>query len=223
MSVHSKPERNYKTMWFCMGLFFVLWSIRATVLSPYIEPLQPVWLRLVVSNSFRIVLWGLPIVLFAMILQQPIANLKLQKASSYQVHISLIWFSGFLIFFLPVFFVKIQGNSFEVLFDKLTISYIVSAAIIGPVIEEILFRGFFLFKLMLKHRFWQANLIQAVIFAAIHFPYRIYTYGFQTTDIVLFVNLVGLGLLFGYSVKRTNSLWFAIVPHVINNLLAGMI
>jgi len=83
--------------------------------------------------------------------------------------------------------------------------------LIGPLYEEILFRGVVLSAIESKLNFALANIIQAFIFACIHF------------DLNAFVNHFLLAIVLGYLVKRTNSMFIGTLVHIINNLLAFIV
>lgn len=81
-------------------------------------------------------------------------------------------------------------------------------ALLAPIFEEIIFRGVVLGGLSRYISFGWANILQALLFAAIH------------DDLPRFPYYFTLGLLAGALVKRTQSLGPAIALHVLNNLLA---
>lgn len=83
--------------------------------------------------------------------------------------------------------------------------------LIGPLCEEILFRGVVLNAIESKLNFAIANIIQAFIFACIHF------------DLNAFINHFLLAIVLGFVVKKTNSMFIATLIHIINNLLAFIV
>lgn len=80
--------------------------------------------------------------------------------------------------------------------------------LIAPFIEEVFFRGFIFRTLAKSWPMWVASLTSAVIFAAIHF---------QFANIV---PLIILGLILNELVRRSGSLWPAILFHIFNNAIA---
>lgn len=96
----------------------------------------------------------------------------------------------------------------------------VSGIILVGFIEELPFRGFILQKLEERFPFIWANAITASLFLLAHFPGWIshhYSPGFYL------VNVTGVlirGFFFGWLVKRTDSLWSAIIFHMINNFVS---
>ena len=81
--------------------------------------------------------------------------------------------------------------------------------VVAPIVEELLFRGMFLFKGDRLDTTWTRLLISAILFGLIHGPsdvYTAYTY-------------IGMGLMFSYASKRTQSVESAIIYHFLNNLV----
>jgi membrane protease YdiL (CAAX protease family) len=102
----------------------------------------------------------------------------------------------------------------------------VNAVIVAPLVEEITLRGFLLKALELDGRgFWRANALTTVVFVAMHLP-GWYFQGHLATFAALpqrMVPLAGLSLLFGWTRKRSGSLYAAIVLHAINNLYSALV
>ena len=81
-------------------------------------------------------------------------------------------------------------------------------AVLVPVYEELVFRGFILGGLSRHIAFGWANLWQALLFALLHF------------DMTHFVFYFALGLMGGWLVKRTGGLAASVALHAANNALA---
>jgi membrane protease YdiL (CAAX protease family) len=93
--------------------------------------------------------------------------------------------------------------------------------------EESIFRGIILPHLMMRFRFWQANVLQASLFGLAHlvFPLSHWVSGQATVGeaiaeaaTLLVFTTVG-GLVFGYLYYRTGSLWTAVFAHLIDNAI----
>lgn len=81
--------------------------------------------------------------------------------------------------------------------------------IVAPIVEELLFRGLILFAGDRLETSWLRVIVSATLFGMIHNPTNmqsVYTY-------------VGMGLVFAYAGKRTNSIEAPIIYHFINNLI----
>ncbi|MGY1530148.1 CPBP family intramembrane glutamic endopeptidase [Luteimonas sp. A649] len=83
-----------------------------------------------------------------------------------------------------------------------------AVVLVGPLWEEIAFRGMLLGGIARHISFGWANLLQAVLFAVIH------------DDPPRFLFYLALGLLAGWLVRSTRSLGPAVVLHMLNNALA---
>ncbi|MCP3933238.1 MAG: CPBP family intramembrane metalloprotease [Bacteroidetes bacterium] len=85
---------------------------------------------------------------------------------------------------------------------------IIGGVIIGPVCEEIIFRGIILEGFFKKYKPNKAILFSALIFGLIHFqPLQVIPAFF-------------IGLVLGWIYFKTQSLWVCIGIHVLNNLIA---
>ena len=81
--------------------------------------------------------------------------------------------------------------------------------IVAPIAEELLFRGILLFPGDHLKTTWLRVLISAVLFGLVHNP----------TDLLSLYTYVGMGFIFSYASKRTETVEAAMVFHFLNNLL----
>jgi hypothetical protein len=81
-------------------------------------------------------------------------------------------------------------------------------AVLVPILEELVFRGFILGGLTRHLSFGWANTLQACLFAILHFDF---------THVAFYVSL---GLVAGWLVRRTRGLGASIALHVLNNAIA---
>lgn len=79
----------------------------------------------------------------------------------------------------------------------------------APIVEELFFRGMLMFRNPKKAPGWGATIFSALVFGLIHTP----------TDIQSFYTYVGMGLVFSYAAKKTNSVEAAMIYHALNNLI----
>jgi len=88
---------------------------------------------------------------------------------------------------------------------------IFAIAIMAPIVEEVLFRGFLQNALAKYVPFWAAILLSSFLFAVVHLqPYAI-------------PGLMSLSLAFGYLYHRTGSLRTNIILHMVNNAFALLV
>ena len=80
------------------------------------------------------------------------------------------------------------------------------AAVLGPLVEEIFFRGFMYGALKKRIGIYGAMALTAAIFAALH------------THIVGFMPIMALGILLAYLYEKTGTLVSSITVHIIHNL-----
>jgi membrane protease YdiL (CAAX protease family) len=72
--------------------------------------------------------------------------------------------------------------------------------------EEFAFRGYMLFSIAKRMRFWRAALVVSVIFGALHLPN-------PGENMLGIVQVIGAGMLFCLMIRRTGNLWFAVGFH----------
>jgi len=83
--------------------------------------------------------------------------------------------------------------------------------LIGPICEEIIFRGIILEGLLKNYSTQKAIIFSALIFGLIHFiPIQV-------------INASFMGLILGWIYLKTRSLWVCIALHVINNGLSVLL
>jgi len=87
-------------------------------------------------------------------------------------------------------------------------SLVVTALIIAPLIEEILFRGYLLENLKASWGAKSALFVAAAFFALFHF------------QLGSFFFLYLLGIILGWIYIRSNSVWPCVIFHIVNNGLA---
>jgi uncharacterized protein len=88
------------------------------------------------------------------------------------------------------------------------VSLILTALVIAPLIEEILFRGYLLENLKVNWGTKSALFVSAAFFALFHF------------QLGSFFFLYLLGLLLGWIYLKSNSIWPCVIFHIVNNGLA---
>ncbi len=209
-------------------IFFALWTIRATLLYPIDETIQaqsPAW-RQVYADAVRVIMWIVPVFVYLAVVDKvaPLQFLYLKTPVDRRgllvggVVAALYLACGFALTYL----LAGNGQPKQISIDVTSWQWynILLGVPIAPLAEEILFRGFVLRKLQGFARFWPANLLTAALFMAIHWPYWLYSQGWNTGLIAASLSVFGFGLLLGYLVHKTNSLWPSIVTHTLNNFIS---
>ncbi len=114
---------------------------------------------------------------------------------------------GELMTYLPGYEAMLE--SYKEIFEGLNpIAMLIAGGLIGPICEEIIFRGVILEGLLKKYNPTKAIIFSALIFGLIHMqPLQVMGTFFA-------------GLILGWIYVKTQSLWGVIVLHVINNVIA---
>jgi membrane protease YdiL (CAAX protease family) len=71
--------------------------------------------------------------------------------------------------------------------------------------------------------FWPANLASSSLFALVHFPGWFALGKGMPLFVTDALGLLVFGMVFGWAMKKTGSLWTAYILHTLNNLLFVMI
>ena len=175
----------------------------------------------------QIVLWVLPAVAYVLWhdRQNPLATMKVSTRINRRgvligIGVSAVYLACVYIF---EYFTSHQTLAPLLRAAPLTILGILASVFFSPISEELLFRGFVLPKLNETMGFWQANLVQAALFTAIHWPNWIWVDGFHWSLVTTSVSIFILSLLLGWLTRRTNSIWPAVAAHILNNFLAAFL
>lgn len=118
-------------------------------------------------------------------------------------------FNFFYSSFLNFFHLRIQEDMAPV-FAETSYPWLLLAVgvVLAPVVEEITFRGFVFAGLREKYGWQKAALVSAAIFAAFHMS--------LTALLPVFI----LGYIFAYLYQQSDSIWPAILMHVLTNALS---
>lgn len=105
---------------------------------------------------------------------------------------------------IPIYFLF---NTSEIVKESLSFSFIISAILLAPIIEEIIFRGVILKGFLFKYSPKIAIVLSALMFALMHF-----------TSLISIISALILGLFIGYVYYKTKSVGMTILLHTINNI-----
>ncbi|TBR39971.1 MULTISPECIES: CPBP family intramembrane glutamic endopeptidase [Dyella] len=84
---------------------------------------------------------------------------------------------------------------------------------LGPLVEEVLFRGVLLSALSRRTSMWVAGLLSAALFACVHLPDLAFLW-------YAIPNLLLLGCVLAWLRIQSGSIWPAVLTHGVNNALA---
>jgi membrane protease YdiL (CAAX protease family) len=159
----------------------------------------------------KLVMMVIPVLLYLKYidLKEPFEYLKLKNHKITGIKWGFIVGAGFVIYYLIIASItKAMNINFNI-----GINYWIAGLLVGFV-EEVPFRGFILQKLQEHFNFWTANLITVFIFLLYHYP----TWFFSGHFKLFGFNVVFTGIIFGYMLKKSKSLWSAIITHSIIDL-----
>jgi membrane protease YdiL (CAAX protease family) len=88
---------------------------------------------------------------------------------------------------------------------------LLSFVIIGPLVEEIVFRGLLFGALAKNLGVLGSAVITALVFGAVH------------GDVVLFPTLVAIGFIAAVAYAGTGNLWVAVILHALNNSVGAIV
>ncbi len=91
-------------------------------------------------------------------------------------------------------------------------------ALIAPIYEELIFRGWILGRLAVRLSPAWAIAISSALFGIVHLRNIFWLEGRQLAHMMLYAGVV-LGPLFGYVALRCRSAWPAVILHYLNNML----
>jgi membrane protease YdiL (CAAX protease family) len=205
-----------------MLLFFVGWTVRATFLLAAEKNMQPPIAREVYGHALRALVWVVPVLVYLRRVDHApvLAFLKLDRLPrGHNLRIALLWIAGFLA--AEIALDVATGRRHGVGRWPEGWAHALLGLPWAPVMEEILFRGFFFSKLRERVSFLRANLVTSALFVAIHWPGWLTLNGWHPG--FLFVtsgSIFLLALVLAYLVERTRSLYPSIALHILNNLVS---
>jgi uncharacterized protein len=221
-------QTSPKRFIFFFGLFYLAWLLRATVFYTTVDLAIPdATARLVCSNLIKFLLWVVPagLYLFYLERQNPLKSMQVTTPVDQRGLIVAVGVSAlcFIVIFGGEKF--ISGRTLAPLLQAPVSVWLLTLAQVffSPISEELLFRGFVLPQLNAHTGFWQANVLQAFLFTAMHWPNWLWVNGFQPWLVTTSLSVFGLGLLFGWLLRRTHSIWPPVAAHILNNFLTAFL
>jgi len=205
-------------------IFLLIWSLRATVFIGIDEGIESAFWKNVYSNAIKLVIWVVPVLITLWVWHRsPFKFVKLTTRVELRgLMIAALAVAAWLSVVIVVE-ATLSGKRIAPMLFHRDWLMILAGVVVSPISEEILFRGFFLNGLNESLSFWKSNVISAAVFMLVHVPYWISKNGFSGPVLKDLANVFLLGCLFGWVMKKTNSLWPAIGAHIANNFLSGLI
>ena len=199
-------------------IFFAVWSVKELII-------EPLWLNRLDSVTWQISetliklsVWAVPAVLlikrFRDDMRVSLKEMFTNKPRLFKTAPILL-----LVFFPLINALFIHGEiAIRPNFQPAGIAWLV----FGSAIEEIVFRGFLLNTMLKRIKTWQAVMIDAVLFALIHYPIWIYS-GLDFLAILSnSVMILPVSVLFAFSFIKTKNILVPMAIHILWNLLGTL-
>lgn len=109
--------------------------------------------------------------------------------------------------------------------------WLLTGNIINSFMEEGLFRGLLIPKLLTRYSFVQANILQALLFGLWHLVWPLKDFFYDNTGMAavlitgssLFIATTINGFIWGYMYYKTNSLWVPWISHTLANSVLNLV
>jgi membrane protease YdiL (CAAX protease family) len=154
--------------------FFVLWTVRATYLYAIDDSIASPTARAAYATLLKLVLWGLPAVVFAYRLKS--VNPAKYLGLSVFPHLRqwLVCLTVTVIFLFGIVLFELASGRKSICLTGLALLPTIFGLcqfVISPLLEEILFRGLVMRELMDLMSSWLANVINSLLFVGVHLPF----------------------------------------------------
>lgn len=204
-----------------MVFFYMIWALSEVVLFPYLR-MKGVVFSDVFGPIWKITVWLFPVIAIFKTEQYPVLTyLKLnsdKRAAMLWGVLSVSFIAGYNILMHALFYANIEFSPW------LTFTQWLNTVFIAGVVEEILFRGYFLQKIKERFSFWKSNLLVSLLFVSIHFPIWYVNADKIAHNMAAWAQLIafifGFSLLQGWLLRKSGSLWPCIMMHMMNNFMA---
>jgi len=196
--------------------FFSLWSFRELVI-------RPVWLNQfdgltwhLLESSIKLLVWTVPAIMLIRHYRNDMwVGLKEMFTNKPR------WFKSapvLLLVLFPLISALFLHGEIAVRPDFEPVS-LIQGVVFAGITEDIVFRGFLLNTMLMRMKTWTAVILDAVLFALIHFPIWIH-FGFDfITMLSSSIQILPISALFAISFIKTRNILAPIALHMIWNLL----
>lgn len=215
MEMVLESRKDIRNLFVYFVIFYLTWIIRVIYIGPlFIEKFSSNFVfHALLNEGVRVTVWIIPVFLFLKYVDsvRPTSFLKLNKDIVKKIMTGILVGIIFLVWvFLRDYYIMHKHVNFYIGIGRWMTVLVVGFA------EEISFRGFLLQKIEGITGFWKANCISALMFMLAHYPS--YIYHMNKNMFVEGITVFIMGLIFGYLLKRTKSLWPSIISHSIYDL-----
>lgn len=219
--METKQLSHSKKLLAHISIFFAFWSIYAVFIAPYLKGQSSLLFNLL-SPIIKLLVWAIPVLMLLKSEDEDVLGyLKLKGNRATAIRWSMRSGIAIVAYNLLVSYLFYQKFSFHPFFAWH--NWLGGVILVGFT-EEILFRAYFLQRLIGRFPFWTANVITAALFLLIHFP-GWYANAAQVAQgvlqwLLLMTFIFGFSLAEGWLFRRSNSLWPCIIMHSLNNFMS---
>ena len=217
MNFQVTSNRLYLLLHFI--LFYIIWALTEIFLYPYLR-LEGNFVADIFAPFWKIIIWLVPVIFILRHKKYPILpyfKLNYGKYVAIWSIRAMVFIASYDIFMQVLFYGKIA------FYPWLTFTQWINSVFIAGVVEEILFRGYFLQKVQGYFSFWKANLFVSLLFVGIHFPIWYVNADKIGHNLLAWLQLIAFiycfSLLQGYLLRKSGSLWPCIMMHMMNNFM----
>lgn len=213
-----KKALALKKVLFTYMIFWVIWTLRVVLLKPLIDANLELWTKEIINGIIKSCIWfGIAIILIKLYDTGLKIKFKEMFTTRIMAQILLPVLGIFLAYYLIAMFVMHGGFYLNPKFHP---SQLIGQFLLVGILEEIVFRGWFLNALSLFLKDWKANIVASVMFVLIHVPS--WTVSGMNVAMILStsIGIFVLSLIFGWTFKKNKSLWTPIILHMIWDILS---
>jgi uncharacterized protein len=207
-----------------LAVFFIVWTLRATVFYAVDESIASPTLRAVYSNFLKLILWVLPAVAFVYWLRRasPAKYLGLSVFPNARVWSVCLVIT--VVFLLSVALVELWDGRKSFSGSALASSLLGIAPLwllASALFEELLFRGLVMKELMFLLPTYIAATLTSLLFMAVHLPYWLSHGGLTQTTMTNAFGVFLFSLIACWLFAKSASIWPPTLAHIANNLLSS--
>ena len=207
--------------------FVAVWTLRATYGYAIDESIASPGARTVYATAVKFALWVLPALAFARwVRREP--PLRYVGVTVMPTARQWAWCLGLTALFLAA---VAAGETLLAGRKHLAFGGAASYAtargmlilLVTPVLEETLFRGFFVNEIRRLTGPWPAVALTALLFAGVHLPFWVSRNGLTGAVLADAGGVFVFSLVAGWLYVKSSSIWPPAVAHIANNLLAALL
>jgi membrane protease YdiL (CAAX protease family) len=211
-------ELSLKKIIFTYVVFISIWSMRIILLKPYIDANYILWIKEIINGLIKSVIWIGFAYYFIKKYDNQLSIKYNQMVKNPIKFIVILTLMGVIVLYHILAKIVVCGGLYYN--SSFHPSLMIGSVLLAGVIEELVFRGWFYNGILSFVSENKANLISSIFFVLIHYPSYI-TAGKPILAILLTSIGIFIGsLIFGWSFKKSKSLWVPIILHMTWNILS---